>query len=670
MADLPNNSNITYFAETDFRGKKTRFGIKMLDRSRHMYIIGKTGMGKSTLLENLAIQDIRNGNGMCFLDPHGSSAETLLDFVPENRTKDVVYFAPFDLEHPISFNIMEDVGADRRHLVANGLMASFKKIWPDVWSARMEYILGNTILALLEYPNSTLLGVNRMLSDKNYRNKVVANIHDPSVKSFWVDEFAKYNERYMQEAGDAIKNKIGQFTSNPLIRNIIGQPKSTFDIRQLMDDKKIIIVNLSKGRVGEQNSNLLGGMMITKIYLAAMSRANLSEHEIKKVPPFYLYVDEFQSFVNDSFADILAEARKYKLNLTIAHQYIDQMPETVRSAVFGNVGTTIAFRVGPFDAEILEKIFSPKFMQEDLVNLGFAQIYLTLMIDGVGSPPFSAKTIPRLPANEISYKDVIIESSREQFANHRAEVEKAINAWHDEQRPESDANQPSFDRPSYPPKRPQMAPERASRPAGVSMSEAIKKALAEAPNVPKATSPTPEAPARQNQPVTTVEAPKEVPKQATAPIRIPVPEAPKKEIVTPVQAPAQQPLSRGTLDSKPATTPVQTATIATPKTDNRDQLKEVIARVDKREIKSMSLSALERSNRKGGAVANKDELRQALGELMSKEKNDVVPGVKTYPPKIEHKTATKEEGKPSEKSAKKEVPEDVLRKMLEIDKNN
>ncbi len=423
-------STINYFAQTDFRGKKISFGIKSEDRGRHMYIIGKTGMGKSVLLENIAIQDIKNGEGIGFIDPHGKSADLLLEYVPEERIKDVVYFAPFDLDYPISFNVMEDVGKDQRHLVANGLMATFKKIWPDVWSARMEYILGNTILALLEYPESTLLGVNRMLSEKAFREKVVANVSDPSVKAFWVDEFAKYNERYMQEAGDAIKNKIGQFTSNPLIRNIIGQPKSSFDIRKIMDDKKILIMNLSKGRVGEQNANLLGGMLITKIYLAAMSRAAETDATLRTLPPFYLFVDEFQSFVNDSFADILAEARKYKLCLTIAHQYIEQMPETVRNAVFGNVGTTIAFRVGPLDAELLEKIFTPTFTQEDLVGLGFAQIYLTLMIDGIGSPPFSATTLPPIVSLADSFKDQIIENSRRVYAAPREKVETEIVSWH------------------------------------------------------------------------------------------------------------------------------------------------------------------------------------------------------------------------------------------------
>jgi len=325
---------------------------------------------------------------------------------------------------------MEDVGADKRHLVVSGLMSVFKKIWVDAWSARMEYILSNTLLALLEYPDSTLLGVNRMLSDKAYRNKVVDNVSDPSVRSFWVDEFAKYNERYMQEAGDAIKNKIGQFTANPVIRNIVGQPKSSFDIRKIMDEKKILIMNLSKGLIGETNANLLGSMLTTRIYLAAMSRADLSPQEMQQMPNFYFYVDEFQSFANATFANILSEARKYKLNLTIAHQYIEQMEEDVRNAVFGNVGTTISFRVGPFDAEILETIFAPKFLAVDICNLGFAQVYLTLMIDGIGSSPFSAVTLEPIKHQGASYKQMLIAESRKQFGKPRAEVEDAIVAWH------------------------------------------------------------------------------------------------------------------------------------------------------------------------------------------------------------------------------------------------
>ncbi len=424
-----NPDQITYFAATNSRGKETPFGIRSEDRGRHLYVIGKTGMGKSTMLENMAIQDIRNGEGMAFIDPHGGTADRIMEYVPAHRIKDVVYFAPFDLEYPIAFNIMEDVGYDKRHLVVSGLLSAFRKIWVDAWSARMEYILSNTLMALLEYPGATLLDVNRMLINKAFRKKVIEKITDPIVKSFWVEEFANYTDRYTQDATPAIQNKVGQFTSNPLIRNIVGQPKSSFDFRKLMDERKIIIMNLSKGRVGEVNTNLLGSMLVTKIYLAAMSRADVPAETMRNLPPFYLYVDEFQSFANESFSDILSEARKYKLRLIIAHQYVEQMEEEVRDAVFGNVGTTVAFRVGPFDAETLETIFAPQFEATDLVNLGFAQIYLTLMIRGVGSPPFSATTLPPFDPPPERHVEEVIRASRATYGKARAQVEKAINEW-------------------------------------------------------------------------------------------------------------------------------------------------------------------------------------------------------------------------------------------------
>ncbi len=447
MHEDPNK--ITYFAKTDARGKETPFGIKRRDRARHMYVIGKTGMGKSTLLENMAIQDIRNGEAMAFIDPHGSTAERLLEYVPEHRIKDVIYFAPFDMEHPIAFNVMEDVGYDKRHLVVSGLLAAFRKIWVDAWSARMEYILSNTLLALLEYEGSTLLDVNRMLINKAFRKKVVDNVTDPIVKSFWVDEFANYTDRYTQDATPAIQNKVGQFTSNPLIRNIVGQSKSSFDFRQIMDEKKILIMNLSKGRVGEVNATLLGSMLVTKIYLAAMSRADVPATVLANLPNFYFYVDEFQNFANQSFADILSEARKYKLNLLIAHQYVEQMEEEVRDAVFGNVGTTVAFRVGPFDAEVLETIFQPQFSQTDLVNLGFAQIYLTLMIDGVGSPPFSATTMEPFGPPPQKFVHQVITASRAQFGKPRVEVEEAMKKWQEsDPPPELSKPKPNYGRPN------------------------------------------------------------------------------------------------------------------------------------------------------------------------------------------------------------------------------
>jgi tRNA isopentenyl-2-thiomethyl-A-37 hydroxylase MiaE len=427
---MDDENRITYFAETDARNKRVKFGIKAKDRTRHVYVIGKTGMGKSTMLENMAVQDITNGEGMCFIDPHGKTADLLLEYVPKERIRDVIHIAPFDTEFPISFNVLESVDPEKRHLVVSGLMSTFKKIWEDAWSARMEYILTNTLLALLEAPGSTLLGVNRMLSDKEYRKEIVSHVQDPSVKAFWVKEFANYTERMAAEAVPAIQNKVGQFTANPLIRNMIGQAKSSFDFREAMDRRKIIVINLSKGRIGDENMKLLGGLLVTKIYLAAMSRADVPDRTAKLLPNFYLFVDEFQNFANASFADILSEARKYKLNLTIAHQYIEQMDDIVRPAVFGNVGTMIAFRVGATDAEELEKEFSPVFLLEDLVNLGFAQIYLKLMIDGLSSQPFSATTLPPIPHPDSSYVKEIIDASREQFARPKAEVEEKIVAFH------------------------------------------------------------------------------------------------------------------------------------------------------------------------------------------------------------------------------------------------
>ncbi len=418
---------ITYFAATHTRGKRDMFGIRAVDRGKHIYVIGKTGMGKSTMLENMAIQDIQNGEGIAFIDPHGSTAEKLLDFVPQERIKDVVYLAPFDTDYPMGFNVMEDVGYDKRHLIVSGLMGAFERIWEDQWSARMAYILQNVMLALLEYPGSTLLDVNRMLTNKTFREAVVEKVTDPIVKAFWTEEFASFTDRYTAEATPAIQNKIGQFIANPLIRHMVGQSTSSFDLRKIMDEKKIFIVNLSKGRMGETNAALLGSMLTVKIYLAAMSRADEPAARMAKLPRFYFYVDEFQSMMNKAFADILSESRKYKLALTLANQYIEQMDEEVRDAVFGNVGTLIVFRVGPFDAEVLETVFQPTFLPEDLVGLGIGQIYLTLMIDGVGSPPFSAETIPPIEAPSISYRNDVVMASRAAYARLRTDVEAEIN---------------------------------------------------------------------------------------------------------------------------------------------------------------------------------------------------------------------------------------------------
>jgi len=425
---------VNFFGETTFRNTRKKFGIKTDDRRRHVYAIGKTGMGKTVMMENMAIQDIKDGKGIGFIDPHGEAAEKLLDFVPPSRVNDVIYFNPADFDFPISFNIMEKVPLDQRHLVASGLMGVFKKIWPDVWSARMEYILNNSILALLEYPGSTLLGVNRMLGDPDYRKKVVDRVTDPVIKSFWVNEFARYTQRYEVEATAAIQNKVGQFISAPLIRNIIGQVQSTIDMRKMMDEKKILIANISKGRIGEDNSRLLGALLITKLQLAAMSRVDIPEEKRKD---FFLYVDEFQNFATKAFVNILSEARKYRLSLILGNQYISQLEEMtptgwsseVRDAIFGNVGTIICFRVGAEDAEFLEKEFTPEFMAPDFVNLTKYNVYLRLMIDGLAGRPFSAETLAPFPFPEKSNKEKIIKVSRERYACPRKTIEDKITRW-------------------------------------------------------------------------------------------------------------------------------------------------------------------------------------------------------------------------------------------------
>ena len=429
-----------------------------------MYIIGKTGMGKSELLKALAIQDIQDGRGLAFIDPHGDPVNDLLDYIPENRIKDVIYFNPADLEHPISFNVMEHVDFDKRHLVADGLLAVFKKIWVDAWSARMEYILNYTILALLEMPGATLLGINRMLAEKDYRREVIEHITDSEVRAFWTKEFAGYTERYTAEAVPAIQNKIGQFVSNRLVRNIVGQTTSSFDMRKAMDEGKILLVDVSKGRVGEDASRLLGALLVTKIQLAAMSRIDVPKNER---PDFVLIVDEFQNFATASFANILSEARKFNLSLVVAHQYVAQMEEEVADAVFGNVGTIIAFRVGAEDAEMIEKEFAPEFLAEDIVNLGKRQIYLKLMIDGVASRAFSAMTMDTPKPLEHSLREQIIDASRARYAKPREEVEQAITDWRGVGGPGSTQTPAPAPRQQYNDVRPDSRPRHRNRkPAG------------------------------------------------------------------------------------------------------------------------------------------------------------------------------------------------------------
>jgi len=370
----------------------------------------------------MAISDIKNGCGLALIDPHGDMAEEILDYVPKKRIKDVIYFNPTDLDYPIAFNPLEKVPKDFHHLVASGIISTFKKIWPEFWGPRLEHILRHALLTLLEYPNSTLLDLPKLLTDKDFRKSVLNYITHTQVREFWFSEFDKYSVWLRSEAISPILNKISQFLISIPLRNIVCQKENTFDVRQVMDEGKILIVNLAKGKIGEDNCSLLGALVVTKIQLAALSRADLPEENRK---PFYLYVDEIHSFITLSFADILSEARKYGLNLVLTHQYIEQLDERIRAAIFGNVGTIISFRIGAEDAKYLAQEFAPIFNEADLINLPNFHIYLKLMIDGVTSQPFSAITL-RLREIKTSHKEEIIEFSRKRYTRPRTAVEREI----------------------------------------------------------------------------------------------------------------------------------------------------------------------------------------------------------------------------------------------------
>ncbi len=423
---------LTELGEAVFRGCRSKFGIRKDDRRRHIYIIGKTGMGKSTLLENMVFSDIHSGKGVGVIDPHGDLIDAILQFIPKERSNDVILFDPSDTGHPISFNVLDCPNKDQRSLTASGIMSVFTKLWPDVWSGRMEHILRNTLLALLEYEGSSMLGIMRIYADDVYRKKVVSRITDPIVKSFWEDEYALWSEKYRTEAVSAIQNKVGQLLSTPLIRNIVGQVKSKLDIRHAMDSGKIILVNLSKGKLGEDTSAFIGSMLVTKFQIDAMSRADIEEEQRKD---FFLYVDEFQNFATESFATILSEARKYRLSLTMANQYVSQLligdnNTALRDAVFGNVGSLISFQVGSDDAETLSLQFEELATVKDILSLPKYHAYVRLMIDGMPSKPFSVSTLPP-PEYEQDAKriDVLRHLSRERYAEKKEIVEDNIKKW-------------------------------------------------------------------------------------------------------------------------------------------------------------------------------------------------------------------------------------------------
>jgi hypothetical protein len=415
-------SLLSPIAGANFRGHNTAFGLPRSDRGRHLYILGQTGVGKSALLELLTLSDINSPYGFAVIDPHGDYALGILKRIPPSRVKDVVYFNPADVEFPIAFNPMEVSDPKLRTHTVSELIGVLKRMF-ESWGPRLEYILRYCLLALLEYPEATMLDITRILTDRAFRKEVMSSVTDPVVRNFWTVEFESWNDRFAAEAVAPVLNKVGAFTANPLVRNIIGQPKSSFNIRKIMDERKILIVNLSRGLVGEDNAALLGALLVTKIQLASMSRADIP---VSERSPFYLYVDEFQHFATDSFATILSEARKYGLNLTVANQYIAQMSPEVKDAVFGNVGSMIAFRMGADDASSMQRYFEPKFEEYDLVHMHNRHLVINMTIDGEKTPAFSAITLD-LPAFETDETNTIIESSRLTYALQKSSVEDLIN---------------------------------------------------------------------------------------------------------------------------------------------------------------------------------------------------------------------------------------------------
>ncbi|MBD3331029.1 type IV secretion system DNA-binding domain-containing protein [Candidatus Peregrinibacteria bacterium] len=425
--DLPKETDgsVSLFGVTNYHNNFDLFGIKRADRRRHLYCVGKSGSGKSKLLELLIKEDLEKGHGVGILDPHGDLVDNVLELVPEHRMKDVILFDPSDTEFPIAFNPLENVGEAYKMQITIGFIQIFKKLFGSNWTDRLEHVLRYTVLALLDSENTTVLSILKMLTDKNYRQTIVSRIKDSVVKNFWVSEFAGWSEKFDAEAITPLLNKVGQFVATNMIRNIIGQPKNKFDIRDIMDNKKILLMKVSKGLLGEENSSLLGAMIITKLYQSAMSRADMKEKDRKD---FYLYVDEFQNFATDTFAEILSEARKYRLNLTIAHQYIGQLSSTVRTTVFGNVGSVINFRVGAEDASILEAEYTPVFKQRDIINLGVREFYCKMSVNGEIREAFSGRTITAPETSDILLPE-IINHSRKNYCQKREDVETMLAKW-------------------------------------------------------------------------------------------------------------------------------------------------------------------------------------------------------------------------------------------------
>ncbi|MBL4693987.1 type IV secretion system DNA-binding domain-containing protein [Candidatus Gracilibacteria bacterium] len=425
--DLPKigGDDVSLFGVTNYHNNFDTFGIKRSDRRRHLYVVGKSGSGKSKMIELLVKEDIMNGKGVGVLDPHGDLVDNIMEMIPEHRMKDVIYFDPSDTNFPIAFNPMENVAEQHKMQVTIGFIQIFKKLFGSNWTDRLEHVLRYTVLALLDSPDTTVLSILKMLTDKNYRQNIVSRIQDNVVKNFWVSEFAGWSEKFDAEAITPLLNKVGQFVATNMIRNIIGQPKSKFDIRDVMDNEKILLMKVSKGLLGEENSGLLGAMIITKLYQAAMSRADMPEEERKDL---YFYVDEFHNFATDTFAEILSEARKYRLNLTIAHQYVGQLNDVVRKTVFGNVGSIVNFRVGADDAKFLAEEYTPIFSERDIINLGVREFYCKMSVDGEIREAFSGRTM-NVEKVKNHFVPQILDLSRAKYCEKRKDVEDLLSRW-------------------------------------------------------------------------------------------------------------------------------------------------------------------------------------------------------------------------------------------------
>lgn len=480
-ANLPvineaNRTEISPIAVTNFRGHNTMFGMPRIDRGRHLYIIGQTGVGKSGLLELLTISDIFSPYGFAVIDPHGDYAINILRRIPAERADDVIYFNPADTDFPIAFNPMEVTDAKLKTHTASEIIGVLKRMF-ESWGPRLEYILRYTLLALLDYPDATMLDITRMLTEKKFRNEVLEYVQDPVVKNFWTVEFASWNDKFAAEAVAPVLNKVGAFTANPIVRNIIGQTKSSFNIREIMDERKILIVNLSRGLIGEDNAALLGALLVTKIQLGAMSRADIDQ---KDRIPFYLYVDEFQNFATDSFATILSEARKYALNLTVANQYIAQMSMSVRDAVFGNVGSIISFRMGADDARVMTRYFEPKFEEHDLVHMHNRHFVVSMTIEGEKVQAFSAQSL-NLPDQFSDQTERIVANSRERYAVNRGHIESSVQARYTGQQksdipgPKPQPPQPKSEQPKPKPEQVlELKPAHPTTPAGLVVQAATQ----------------------------------------------------------------------------------------------------------------------------------------------------------------------------------------------------